>query len=84
MDEMDQIRYRLRISMLEAKLALAQIEAAALAREIRSPLTSAQRRQQATDLRDAAHRSCPARLLHTSSESAAGTGAGGRVSHGLS
>lgn len=54
MDEMDEIRYRLRISKLEAKLALRQIEAEALAREIRSPLTSAPRREQATDLRDAA------------------------------
>jgi hypothetical protein len=42
------------ISKLEAKLASAQIEATALAREIRSPLTSAQRRQRATDLRGAA------------------------------
>jgi hypothetical protein len=54
MDEMDEIRYRLRISKLEAKLALTQIEAAALAREIRSPLTSAPRRAQATERHEGA------------------------------
>ena len=54
MDDIDEIRFRMRISKLEAKLALTQIEAAALTREIRSPLTSALRRLQATYLRDAA------------------------------
>jgi hypothetical protein len=44
MDEMDEIQYRLRISKLEAKLPMRQIEATALPREIHSPLTSAPRR----------------------------------------
>jgi hypothetical protein len=54
MDDIDEIRFRLLISKLEAKLAMLQIEAAALSREIGSPLTSARRREQATDLRDTA------------------------------
>jgi hypothetical protein len=55
MDEIDEIRHRLRISKLEAMLALRQIEASALTREIRSSLTPSSRKEQATDLRDAAH-----------------------------
>jgi len=41
MDEMDEIRLRLRISKLEAKLTLAEIEATALTHEIASPRTPA-------------------------------------------
>jgi hypothetical protein len=54
MDDIEQIRLRLRISNLEARLALREIEAAALAREITSPLTFASRRAEATRRQDAA------------------------------
>jgi hypothetical protein len=54
MDELDEIRCRLRISNLEARLALREIEAAALAHEIKSPLTFANRREVAGQCRDAA------------------------------
>jgi hypothetical protein len=54
MDDIGEIRTRLLLSKLEAKLAMLQIEAAALSKEIRSPLTSARRRDEATDRRDAA------------------------------
>ena len=54
MDEMDDIRLRLRISNLEARLALREIEAAALTREIASPLTSSKRREEVIQSRDAA------------------------------
>jgi hypothetical protein len=43
----------MRISNLEARLALREIEAAALSREIASVLTSASRRAQAIPSRDA-------------------------------
>jgi hypothetical protein len=52
MDEMEEIRRRLRISKLEAKLALCEIEAAALDREIASPLTFANRKLEADKRRD--------------------------------
>ena len=54
MDEMDEIRLRMRVSRLEARLALLEIEAAALSREIASPLTSERRREEATECRDTA------------------------------
>jgi hypothetical protein len=54
MDEIDDIRRRLRISNLEARSELHEIEVAALTREIASPLTSAQKRAQATTRREAA------------------------------
>jgi hypothetical protein len=54
MDELGEIRRRLRISNLEARLALREIEAAALTREITSPLTSANRKGEAIQSRDAA------------------------------
>ena len=44
MDELDEIRCRMRLSHLEARIALREIEAAALTREINSPLTSGTRR----------------------------------------
>jgi hypothetical protein len=44
MNEMEDIRRRMRVSNLEARCELHEIEAAALAREITSPLTPAQNR----------------------------------------
>lgn len=55
LDDMDEIRIRLRISNLEARLAMREIEIAALSREIASPLTSSKRREEATERRDAEH-----------------------------
>ena len=52
MDEMDEIRLRLRISKLEAQLALTEIEAVALTHEIASPRTLARRYDEATAHRD--------------------------------
>jgi hypothetical protein len=43
MDELDEIRRRMRLGNLEARIALREIEAAALTREINPPLTSAAR-----------------------------------------
>jgi hypothetical protein len=43
MDELDEIRCRMRLGNLEARIALREIEAAALTREINPPLTSAAR-----------------------------------------
>lgn len=54
MDEMDEIRLRMRVSKLEARLALLEIEAAVLSREIASPLTPERRRQEAKESRDTA------------------------------
>jgi hypothetical protein len=51
-DEIEDIRRRMRISNLEARLALHEIEAAALTHEIKSPLTSAKRRNEAIERRD--------------------------------
>jgi len=53
MDELDEIRCRLRVSNLEARIALLEIEAAALTREIASPLTSARRGTELIPRRDA-------------------------------
>ena len=39
MDQMNEVRLRMRVSKLEARLALLEIEAAALSREIASSLT---------------------------------------------
>jgi hypothetical protein len=52
MDELDEIRCRMRISNLEARIALREIEAAALSREINSPLTSDTRRTELIQRRD--------------------------------
>ena len=52
-DEMDEVRIRMRISNLEARLAMREIEIAALNREIGRPLTSSIRRAEATEQRDA-------------------------------
>jgi len=51
-DELEDIRRRMRISNFEARLALHEIEAAALSREINSPLTSSPKREEATRRRD--------------------------------
>ena len=50
-DELDEIRCRLRVSNLEARMELREIEAAALTREIASPLTSAARQTEALQRR---------------------------------
>lgn len=47
MDEPDDIRRRLKVSNLQAKLELFEIERAALLGEIMSPLTSQDRREEA-------------------------------------
>ena len=52
-DELDEIRWRMRISNLEARVELREIEAAASTREITSPLTSATRRTELIQRRDA-------------------------------
>lgn len=49
MNDLDDIRYRMRISNLEARLALREIECAGLIREINSPLTSSNRRIEAME-----------------------------------
>lgn len=54
MDDMDELRIRMHVSKLEARLALREIEAAALTKEIASPLTSEMRREQANESRDTA------------------------------
>ena len=46
-DELDEIRWRMRIANLEARVELCEIESAALAREIASPLTAETCRSQA-------------------------------------
>jgi hypothetical protein len=53
MDQMDDIRYRMRVANLEARRELHEIERAALTREIDSPLTSALGRKTAIERRDA-------------------------------
>ena len=50
-NELDEIRWRMRVSNLEARVELCEIEATALAREIASPLTPETRRGEATDRR---------------------------------
>jgi multidrug resistance efflux pump len=52
MDDLDDIRHRLWISKLQAKVALRQIEAASLTHEIGSPLTAANRREEALERRE--------------------------------
>jgi hypothetical protein len=54
MSGVEDVHRRLRISNLEARSELHEIEIAALTREIASPLTSPERRAQATARRDAA------------------------------
>ena len=54
-DQLDEIRIRLRISNLAARLAMHEIEIAALGREIDSHLTSFKRRVEAAIRRDAQH-----------------------------
>ncbi len=43
MDDLDEIRLRIRISNLQARLELCEIEILALSREISSPLTDSER-----------------------------------------
>jgi hypothetical protein len=52
MEDLDEIRLRMKISKLEARLALREIEIAALNREINSPLTSLERRYKARESLD--------------------------------
>ena len=52
MDELDDIRRRLRISNLEARRELLEIERTAISREITSPLTNLDRREQLSERRD--------------------------------
>lgn len=52
MDNLDNIRYRMRVTKLEARLALREIECAALTREINSPLTSTTRKTEAAESRE--------------------------------
>jgi hypothetical protein len=52
MNELDEIRCRMRLSNLEARIALREIEAAALTREINSPLTSGTQRAELIQSRD--------------------------------
>ena len=52
-DNLDEIRIRMRISNLEARLEMLEIEIAALDREIASPLTPSKRMAEATERRDA-------------------------------
>jgi hypothetical protein len=51
---LDDIRYRLRVSKLEAQVALLGIERDDLSREIANPRTPAVRREVAIELRDRA------------------------------
>jgi hypothetical protein len=52
MDDFDDIRHRLWISKLQAKVALREIEATSLTHEIGSPLTSPKRREEAEERRE--------------------------------
>ena len=54
MDDMDELRIRILVSKLEARLALREIEAAALTKELASRLTSERRREQANESRQTA------------------------------
>lgn len=51
-DDLEDVHRRMRISNLEARLELHEIEIAALSKEIASPLTSLRRREEARALRD--------------------------------
>jgi hypothetical protein len=52
MDEMDEIRLRMRISNLQARREWCEIEILALSREILSPLTTSRRQAEAVVRRD--------------------------------
>jgi hypothetical protein len=52
-DELDEIRWRMRVSNLEARVELGEIEVAALGRELTSPLTSEIRKSEVTQRGDA-------------------------------
>jgi hypothetical protein len=54
MDDLDDIHRRMRISNLQARCELHEIEAAGLTREIASPLTCSQRRAEAIERGNAA------------------------------
>jgi hypothetical protein len=53
MDGLDEIRLRMNITRLEGRLALREIESAALTREVNSPVTSSERRIEIRDCLDA-------------------------------
>jgi hypothetical protein len=52
MDDLEDVRRRMRMSNLEARLELHEIEIAALNKKIASPLTSPRRREEALERRD--------------------------------
>jgi hypothetical protein len=52
-NEIDEIRWRMRVTNLEARIELREIDIAAFTREIASPLTPATRRAELTALRAA-------------------------------
>lgn len=52
-DELDEIRWRMRVTNLEARVELREIEAAAFTRELKSPLTPEPRRTELTRRRGA-------------------------------
>ena len=52
MDNLEELHLRMRVSNLEARLELHEIEIAALSKEIASRLTSASRREEAKELRE--------------------------------
>lgn len=54
MDQIDELHIRMRISNLEARVALREIEIASLDRNINSPLTSARRKSVAGERKNAA------------------------------
>jgi hypothetical protein len=58
MSDLDDIHRRLRISKLQAKRELLEIECAALMREIASPLTSQDRREEAVARRTKLSEQC--------------------------
>jgi hypothetical protein len=58
MDEMDDIRRRLRVSKLQGQRDLLEIERDALIREITSPLASQERREEVFMLRDELKSKC--------------------------
>ena len=53
-DEIEDIRRRMRVSNLEARLALHEIDAEALSHEISSPMTSVPKREEAIQRRESA------------------------------
>ena len=52
MDDMEELNYRMRISDLEARLELCDIRIAGLSEEIASPLTSSNKKEEASQQRE--------------------------------